>query len=96
MTDIINPTCDLVFVVLIFYTNCDSLIFLEKIVFDSLLSLPSTNTVPMASYRVLDLRSDTVTLPTEEMREAMATAKVGDDVFREDPTVIGELSGKRP
>ncbi len=35
----------------------------------------------------IDLRSDTVTLPTAEMREAMAAAKLGDDVFREDPTV---------
>jgi threonine aldolase len=37
--------------------------------------------------RVIDLRSDTVTLPTPEMREAMAKAEVGDDVFGEDPTV---------
>jgi threonine aldolase len=37
--------------------------------------------------RVIDLRSDTVTLPTPAMREAMATAEVGDDVFGEDPTV---------
>lgn len=35
----------------------------------------------------IDLRSDTVTQPTPEMREAMATAKVGDDVYGEDPTV---------
>ncbi len=35
----------------------------------------------------IDLRSDTVTWPTPEMREAMATAAVGDDVFGEDPTV---------
>ena len=35
----------------------------------------------------IDLRSDTVTLPTPEMRQAMATAAVGDDVFGEDPTV---------
>ncbi len=33
------------------------------------------------------MRSDTVTLPTSEMREAMAMAAVGDDVFGEDPTV---------
>lgn len=37
--------------------------------------------------KMIDLRSDTVTLPTPEMREAMAGAVVGDDVFREDPTV---------
>lgn len=36
---------------------------------------------------VIDLRSDTVTLPTEEMLEAIRHAKLGDDVFREDPTV---------
>ena len=35
----------------------------------------------------VDLRSDTVTRPTPKMREAMATAAVGDDVFGEDPTV---------
>jgi len=35
----------------------------------------------------IDLRSDTVTRPTPEMREAMATAEVGDDVYGEDPTV---------
>ncbi len=35
----------------------------------------------------IDLRSDTVTRPTDAMREAMARAEVGDDVFGEDPTV---------
>jgi threonine aldolase len=35
----------------------------------------------------IDLRSDTVTLPTEAMLRAMASAPLGDDVFREDPTV---------
>ncbi len=35
----------------------------------------------------IDLRSDTVTKPTPEMRRAMAEAEVGDDVFEEDPTV---------
>ena len=35
----------------------------------------------------IDLRSDTVTLPTAAMRHAMATAPLGDDVFGEDPTV---------
>lgn len=35
----------------------------------------------------IDLRSDTVTRPSPEMREAMARAEVGDDVFAEDPTV---------
>src|SRR5262245_32993848 len=36
---------------------------------------------------VIDLRSDTVTRPSMEMRRAMADAEVGDDVFIEDPTV---------
>jgi threonine aldolase len=36
---------------------------------------------------IIDLRSDTVTRPTPEMRRAMAGAEVGDDVFDEDPTV---------
>ncbi|GAB2879493.1 threonine aldolase family protein [Nocardioides pacificus] len=36
---------------------------------------------------VVDLRSDTLTRPTEEMRQAMARAEVGDDVYGEDPTV---------
>jgi threonine aldolase len=35
----------------------------------------------------IDLRSDTVTLPTPAMRQAMADAEVGDDVFGDDPTV---------
>ncbi|HYP28800.1 MAG TPA: GntG family PLP-dependent aldolase [Blastocatellia bacterium] len=49
---------------------------------------------------LIDLRSDTVTKPTEEMREAMARAEVGDDVYLEDPTVnrlqerAAELLGK--
>ncbi len=50
--------------------------------------------------RIIDLRSDTVTLPTDEMRRAMAEARVGDDVLGEDPTVnelerrTAELLGK--
>ena len=48
----------------------------------------------------IDLRSDTVTKPTPAMREAMAEAKVGDDVYGEDPTVnqlqelAAEITGK--
>jgi len=38
-------------------------------------------------HDIVDLRSDTLTLPTPEMREAMARAPVGDDVWEEDPTV---------
>jgi threonine aldolase len=52
----------------------------------------------MATY--IDLRSDTVTRPSPEMRRAMAEAEVGDDVFGDDPTVnalqerAAELTGK--
>ena len=38
--------------------------------------------------KFIDLRSDTVTHPTEEMREAMKAAPVGDDVYQDDPSVI--------
>jgi threonine aldolase len=38
--------------------------------------------------KIIDMRSDTVTQPTDEMRAAMAEAKVGDDVYGEDPTII--------
>ena len=37
--------------------------------------------------KIIDLRSDTVTLPPDEMRQAIANAELGDDVFQEDPTV---------
>lgn len=37
--------------------------------------------------KVVDLRSDTVTLPSEEMKRAMVEAPLGDDVYAEDPTV---------
>jgi threonine aldolase len=43
--------------------------------------------VPTQPEQVVDLRSDTVTKPTPEMRRAIAEAEVGDDVFGEDPTV---------
>ena len=38
--------------------------------------------------KYIDLRSDTVTKPTDEMREAMARAEVGDDVYGDDPTAL--------
>lgn len=41
----------------------------------------------MSDFDYVDLRSDTVTKPTPEMREAMAEAEVGDDVYMDDPTV---------
>ncbi|MCK4432349.1 MAG: DegT/DnrJ/EryC1/StrS family aminotransferase, partial [Methanomicrobia archaeon] len=37
--------------------------------------------------RIVDLRSDTVTKPSKEMFEAILSAKLGDDVYGEDPTV---------
>jgi threonine aldolase len=48
-------------------------------------------------YREIDLRSDTVTKPTPEMRRAMAEAEVGDDVYGEDPTVnrLEELAAEK-
>lgn len=55
---------------------------------------------PGAVTHVIDLRSDTVTRPSPEMRRAMAAAEVGDDVFGDDPTVIAlearaaEVTGK--
>ena len=51
---------------------------------------------------MIDLRSDTITLPTPEMREAMNKASVGDDVFGDDPTInnleerVAEILGKEP
>ncbi|MDX1357222.1 MAG: GntG family PLP-dependent aldolase [Clostridia bacterium] len=46
--------------------------------------------------KIIDIRSDTVTKPTEEMRMAMYRAEVGDDVCKDDPTVIEleELAAK--
>jgi len=45
----------------------------------------------------IDLRSDTVTLPTDEMREAILHAELGDDVYGEDPTVqrLEELAAEK-
>ncbi|XDV44252.1 hypothetical protein PO909_012566 [Leuciscus waleckii] len=42
-----------------------------------------------SAVRTVDLRSDTVTKPGAVMRQAMAQAEFGDDVFAEDPTVNG-------
>ena len=56
--------------------------------------------MPQDTSPIIDLRSDTVTKPTLAMREAMARAEVGDDVFGGDPTVnelesrTAELLGK--
>ena len=40
---------------------------------------------------IIDLRSDTVTKPTPEMREAMMSAAVGDDILRDDSSVLEVL-----
>jgi len=54
----------------------------------------------MSDNEVIDFRSDTLTKPTPEMRQAIAEAEVGDDVFGEDPTVnrleqkVAEILGK--
>ncbi len=67
-------------------------------------AVPSRETLceerPRMTNLIVDLRSDTVTKPTPEMRRAMAEAEVGDDVLGDDPTVIrlqervAELLGK--
>ena len=51
----------------------------------------------MSAKEIIDLRSDTVTLPTEEMLEAIRHAELGDDVFGEDPTVnrLEEMASER-
>jgi threonine aldolase len=65
---------------------------------DPVMAMNSHATGPQVN--VVDLRSDTVTRPTPEMRRAMAEAEVGDDVYAEDPTVnllereAAELFGK--
>jgi len=47
--------------------------------------------------KFIDLRSDTVSMPTPAMREAMYRAEVGDDVYSEDPSVnrLEEMSAER-
>src|SRR5580658_4336480 len=56
--------------------------------------------VRLRARRMIDLRSDTVTKPSAAMRERMARAEVGDDVFGEDPTVraleeeVARITGK--
>jgi threonine aldolase len=57
--------------------------------------------VNQAANGIIDLRSDTVTRPSPAMRQAMASAEVGDDLFGDDPTVnllqerAAELTGKQ-
>jgi threonine aldolase len=62
--------------------------------------MTSKNSYPNATQNLVDLRSDTVTRPTESMFEAMRTAPLGDDVLGDDPTVMrieelaAEITGK--
>lgn len=62
--------------------------------------MTSQNSYPNATRDLVDLRSDTVTRPTESMFEAMRSAPLGDDVLGDDPTVMrleeiaAELTGK--
>ena len=51
------------------------------------MTTPDPQAFPASTFRPIDLRSDTVTRPTPEMRTAMAQAEVGDDVYSEDPTI---------
>ncbi len=53
----------------------------------ALIHAPPLDATGAADAACIDLRSDTVTRPTATMREAMARADVGDDVYGEDPTV---------
>src|ERR1044072_4586628 len=50
--------------------------------------MTSKNSYPNATQDLVDLRSDTVTRPTESMFEAMRNAPLGDDVLGDDPTVM--------
>ena len=54
---------------------------------NNLLCQAGVNKMSWENKELIDLRSDTVTLPTQEMLEAIRQAKLGDDVYREDPTV---------
>jgi len=51
----------------------------------------------LSNKEIIDLRSDTVTLPTEEMLEAIRNASLGDDVYGDDPTVnkLQEMAAKK-
>src|SRR3989440_8306455 len=69
---------------------------------DTLVGVPAYHSArpdEVMTDRVVDLRSDAVTVPTPEMRRAMATAEVGDDFLGEDPTAkrleqrVNELFG---
>ncbi len=64
------------------------------------MTCPPPTDAPDGDFRTVDLRSDTVTKPGPAMREAIATAEVGDDVLENDPTVhalekrVAQLLGK--
>ena len=76
-------------------------VFAKKMAYEPLAKRPkSTTNGDVGAVRIIDIRSDTVTLPTKEMRQAMADAEVGDDVYGEDPSVnrlqdeVASLLGK--
>jgi threonine aldolase len=60
---------------------------IARIVLIAILAVPHADPTPLSRASV-DLRSDTVTQPGAGMREAMAAAAVGDDVYGDDPTVL--------
>ena len=59
-------------------------------------TVPSAAPADVEAALRLDFRSDTITHPTPEMRQAMASAPVGDDVFGEDPSINGARGGAHP
>ena len=67
---------------------CFLVLFAKKMAYEPLAKRPkSTTNGDVDAVRVIDIRSDTVTLPTKEMRQAMSEAEVGDDVYGEDPSL---------
>ena len=51
--------------------------------------IPASKIIP---EMIVDMRSDTLTKPNPDMKQAMLSAKLGDDVYNEDPTVSGNSS----
>ena len=68
-------------------TYTQKIVMINPTPFDPFKSIIMNNEIKRAPIDSVDLRSDTLTKPSEGMREAMAKAIVGDDVFGEDPTV---------
>ena len=68
-------------------TYTQKIVMINPTPLDPFKSIIMNNEIKRAPIDSVDLRSDTLTKPSEGMREAMAKAIVGDDVFGEDPTV---------